>query len=410
MKWSADKIEQWDINKFIPYARNARTHSDEQIAQIAASINEFGFTNPILAVSDGVILAGHGRYAAAQRLGLKKVPVVVLDHLSETQRRALVIADNRIAENAGWDSAMLALEIEDLKLADFDLDLLGFNEDELELLMAEPDAIPNENDEDEVPEPPDDPVTVRGDIWLLGRHRLMCGDSISIDEVDRLLNGGAVDMIMTDPPYGISAVKVNGKVGGGSMVGGAKPFGKVGGGKIVPANIYAPIEGDDSIDVALEAIQVINTLNAKAVIIWGGNYYANALPNSSCWIVWDKQNEGNFADCELAWTNQKSAARIFAHMWNGMIKASERGEKRVHPTQKPVALFEWCLTEYGDSCEVVLDLFGGSGSSLIACEQMSREARVMEISPHYCDVIIKRWQNKTGEIATLEATGEAFPG
>jgi len=221
----------------------------------------------------------------------------------------------------------------------------------------------------------------------------MCGDSTSIDAVEQLLSGSKVDMVFTDPPYGISIV-------GGS--------GKVGGGNIVKANTYAPIAGDDSIDVAIEAIQVIKALDAKVEIIWGGNYYANSLENSSCWIVWDKDNTGNFADAELAWTNQKTAVRIFKHMWNGMLKASERGEKRVHPTQKPVALAEWCLDQYGEECDTVLDLFGGSGFTLMACEKKAKSARIMELSPNYCDVIVRRWQEFTGKKATLEGDGRTF--
>jgi DNA modification methylase len=222
-----------------------------------------------------------------------------------------------------------------------------------------------------------------------------------VDAVDTLMAGGKVDMVYTDPPYGISIVS-------GGKVGGDKAFGTVGGNKIVKANSYAPIAGDDTIDVALEAIQVIKTLSAKVEIIWGGNYYANALDNSSCWIVWDKDNTGNFADAELAWTNQKTAVRIFKHMWNGMIKASEHGQKRVHPTQKPVKLAEWCFEQYGKDCKTVLDLFCGSGSTLIACEISRKAGYMMELSPAYCDVIIKRWEDFTGKKAILEEAPEAF--
>ena len=220
----------------------------------------------------------------------------------------------------------------------------------------------------------------------------MCGDSTSVDAVDKLMAGEAVDMVLTDPPYGISIVK----------------GGKVGGDSLAKTGTYAPVAGDDTIDVAIEAIQVIKTLSAKVEIIWGGNYYANHLSNSSCWIVWDKQNTGNFADAELAWTNQKTAVRIFKHMWNGMVKASEHGQKRVHPTQKPVALAEWCYDQYGKECKTVIDLFAGSGSSLIACEAKKKQGFMMELSPAYCDVIVKRWQEFTGKKATLESDGREF--
>ncbi|WP_448505340.1 DNA methylase N-4, partial [Immundisolibacter sp.] len=203
--WLADKIEQWPTAKLVPYARNARTHSDDQVAQIAASIAEFGFTNPILAGSDGVIVAGHGRLAAAQKLGLDVVPVVVLDHLTPTQRRALVIADNRIAENAGWDDAMLRIEIAALQDDDFDLSLTGFDADALAELMAgdESDG-QGQTDDDAMPEMPETPVSRPGDVWLLGGHRLFCGDSTVADSYDRLLDGAPVDMVFTDPPYNVN--------------------------------------------------------------------------------------------------------------------------------------------------------------------------------------------------------------
>lgn len=203
--WFADKIEQWPTAKLLPYARNARTHSDDQVAQIAASIAEFGFTNPILAGSDGVIVAGHGRLAAAQKLGLEVVPVVVLDHLSPTQRRALVIADNRIAENAGWDDAMLRIEIAALQDDDFDVSLTGFDADALAELMAgnEPDG-EGETDDDAVPDVSETPVSRPGDVWLLGGHRLLCGDSTVTESYDRLLDGEQVDMVFTDPPYNVN--------------------------------------------------------------------------------------------------------------------------------------------------------------------------------------------------------------
>jgi 16S rRNA G966 N2-methylase RsmD len=402
----ADKVERWSIDKLTPYARNSRTHSDEQISQLAASIKEWGWTTPVLVDEDGSIIAGHGRTLAAQRLKMTEVPVMVAKGWSDAKKRAYVIADNKLALNAGWDNELLALEFSELQGMDFDLDLTGFTADEIAALMPE-EIEPGKTDEDAVPEVPEQPVTVLGDVWILGKHRLMCGDSTSIDAVDKLMDGATVDMVYTDPPYGISIVK-------GSKVCGDKPFGSkdsrgtVGATNIVKANLYAPIAGDDTIDVALEAIQVIKTLSAKVEIIWGGNYYANALENSSCWIVWDKENTGNFADAELAWTNQKTAVRIFKHMWNGMVKASEHGQKRVHPTQKPVKLAEWCIQEYGDKCQNLLDLFCGSGSTLLACETKKKTGYMMELSPHYCDVIVKRWQDFTGKIATHAETGKPF--
>ena len=388
-----------NVEDLIPYALNSRTHSDEQVAQLAASIREFGFTNPVLIDQDDNLIAGHGRLLAARKAKMAQVPAVVVTGLDDRKRRALVIADNKLALNAGWDEEALRVELEDLA-SDFGA-LMGFSEDELVELLKQDETTEGLTDEDAVPEAPEQPVTVEGDVWILGRHRLMCGDSTSVDAVEKLMDGNDVDCVYTDPPYGIDIVK-------GGTVGGDKPFGSVGGNNIVKANKYAPVANDDSIDVAVEAIQVIQTLNAQVEIIWGGNYYAQSLPNSSCWIVWDKKNSGNFADCELAWTNQKTAVRKFEHMWNGMVKASEHGQKRVHPTQKPIALAEWCFDEYAKDCETVLDLFGGSGSTLIGCETRNKRGYIMELAAAYCDVIIKRWQDFTGQEATHEASGKTY--
>jgi len=392
----ADKIEKWNIDKLIPYAKNSRIHSQAQVAQIAASMKEWGWPNPILVDEGGQIIAGHGRVLAARKLGVKEIPVMIAEGWSDTKKKAYVIADNKLALNAGWDAELLRLEIEELKEVDFDINLLGFSDEEL-ADMKEPEVVEGLTDEDAVPEAPVEPKTKLGDIYILGNHRLMCGDSTNIDDVEKLIDGNSVDMVYTDPPYGISIVTRN-KVGGGGFVGGKKNAGKT---KFIESSNFAPIAGDDSIDVAIESIQTIKTLQAKVEIIWGGNYYANYLDNSSCWIVWDKQNTGNFADAELAWTNQKTAVRIFKHMWNGMIKESEHGQKRVHPTQKPIALAEWCYDQYGKECRTVLDLFAGSGSSLIACETRKKQGFMMELSPAYCDVIVKRWEDFTGKKAEL---------
>lgn len=395
------------IDELIPYCNNSRTHDESQILQIASSIKEFGFTNPVLIDEDNGIIAGHGRVLAARKLGINKVPSIKLSHLTDIQKKAYIIADNKIALNAGWDEELLKNEIEQLIANDFDIDLIGFSDEEIDNLLGEEESKQGLTDEDDVPEVSEDPITKPGDVWILGNHRLMCGDSTSIDEVNKLINGHCVDMVYTDPPYGVSIVKCD-------SIGGSKPFsqsskkGTVGGGKIVKCNKYAPIIGDDSIDIAIQAIQTIKAIGAKVEIIWGGNYFSSALGNSSCWVVWDKDNTGNFADAELAWTNQKTAVRIFKHMWNGMIRASENGQKRVHPTQKPVALALWCFEKYGESSKTILDLFGGSGSTLVACEKVDKISLIMELSPDYCDVIIKRWQDFTGKEAVLESTGLKF--
>ena len=393
---SSTSIKKVKTSDLIPYANNSRLHSDEQVLQIASSIKEFGFLNPIIIDGDNGIIAGHGRVMAAKKLGIDELPCIDASHLTEAQKKAYIIADNKLALNAGWDDEILRIEFDALKELDFDLELTGFSLDEIDELDIEEIAPEYEEDADgEVIEPPPEPKTKEGDVWILGKHRLMCGDSTSIDAVDKLMDGNNVDMVNTDPPYGIKIVGKNGKVGGDNLA---------------KNGVYAPIAGDETIDVAIESIHVINALNPKVQIIWGGNYYADKLPNSPCWIVWDKRGDmtsNNFADCELAWCNLSSPARIYKQIWSGMIKEGESG-KRVHPTQKPVKLAEWCIENYGKDCETILDLFGGSGFTLIAAEKKAKSSFTMELSPHYCDVIINRWQTLTGKEAVLESTGEKF--
>jgi DNA modification methylase len=397
------EFETWPIDRCIDYARNPRKN-DHVVDKVAAAIKEFGFRVPIVAKSDGLVVDGHLRLKAAKKLGLTEVPVILADDMTDAQIKAFRLSVNKVAEFAEWDDELLKIEMGDLDSAGFDLTLTGFDLDEITGLLAEPTE--GLTDEDAVPEVPAVPVTVEGDVWLLGRHRLMCGDSTSIDAVEKLMDGRGVDCVYTDPPYGISIVQGS-KVGGGGAFGGKKNE-KKDKSNVVASSNFAPVANDESIDVAVAAIGLIATLGASVEIIWGGNYYAASLPNSSCWIVWDKKNSGNFADCELAWTNQKTAVRKFEHMWNGMVKASEHGQKRVHPTQKPIALAEWCIDSYAEKCANVLDLFGGSGSTLIACETRDKDCYMMELSASYCDVIIQRWQDFTDQQATLEATGQTY--
>jgi DNA modification methylase len=392
-QWPADKPERRKVSGLTPYARNSRTHSDEQVAQIAASIKEWGFTTPVLIDPDGGIIAGHGRVMAAQRLGLEDVPCIIAQGWSDAQKRAYVIADNKLALNAGWDNEMLAVEFGELKDLNFDLSLTGFEMDEIDALFPE-DVTEGLTDKDAVPEAPEAPVTVEGDVWALGRHRLMCGDSTSVDAVERLMDGAAIDLVHTDPPYGIS------EKGDRSARGG-----------IAKGNKLEDFD-DSSTDAARDAFALCEGLGIKRQVWWGANYYAHALPETANWFVWDKRVEekqkDTQSDCELAWAKSKwSSVRIFRHLWKGLIKASEHGQKRVHPTQKPVALVEWVFDYYRD-LNTVLDLFGGSGSTLIAAERQNKQSFVMELTPHYCDVIIKRWQDFTGETATLESTGQTY--
>jgi DNA modification methylase len=384
----AKTIEWLETKGLIPYAKNSRTHSEAQVAQIAGSIKEFGFNNPVLIDEDNGIIAGHGRVMAAQKLGLQAVPCIRLAHLSDTQRKAYVIADNRLALNAGWDDQMLTLELQELDGEDFDLSLLGFEADELNALLNPIKETEGLTDEDAVPDVPEEPKTKPGDIYQLGRHRLMCGDSTSIDAVEKLTEGAKVDLCYTDPPYGINEKGDRSKRGG-----------------LTQGNKLQDFK-DDTIDYAVEAYQIVEgVLNIPRQVWWGANYYCHAMPQSNNWFVWDKRVEekqkDTQSDCELAWVKSKwSSVRIFRHLWKGLIKASEHGQKRVHPTQKPVALAEWSF-DYFKEVDTVLDLFGGSGSTLIACEKTGRSCFMMEFEPHYCDVIVKRWEDFTGQKANL---------
>jgi DNA modification methylase len=373
-------IEQLAVDGLIPYARNSRTHDDAQVAQIAASIREFGFTNPVLVDANGGIIAGHGRVLAARKLSMAEVPCIRLDYMTDTQRKAYVIADNKLALNAGWDAEMLLLEIQELEAAEFDLALLGFTPDELAAMTPE-EIAPGLTDEDAVPELQPDPISRLGDVWLLGKHRVMCGDSTSIDAVEALMDGVYPDLVHTDPPYGMNAVTKSG---------------------VLSKKYKTDIIGDDNPDIAKDAFQLIIGLypNAKQ-IWWGANYYCSVLPDSECWLVWDKNNgQSDQTDCELAWANFRSVVRQFT-------QASEK-TNRVHPTQKPVSLMEWIIKRFKLTSTTIADYFGGSGSTLIAAEKNGLQGFIMEFDPRFCDVIVRRWQEFTGKQATHAATGATF--
>ena len=376
----ADKVERWDISRLVPYARNSRTHSDEQVGQIAASIKEWGWTTPVLVDEDGSIIAGHGRTLAAQRLQMTEVPVMVAKGWSGAKKRAYVLADNKLAMNAGWDNEMLALELGEIGDLGFDLDLTGFTADEIAALTPE-QIEPGLTDEDEVPELPEQPVTVLGDVWILGQHRLMCGNSTMLADVERLMNGTIPDCIHTDPPYGMNAVSKS---------------------SVLKKNYKQDILGDNTPDVAKDAFRLIYGMWPDAKQIWwGANYYCSVLPDSECWLVWDKNNgQSDQTDCELAWANFRSVVRQFT-------LASEK-TNRVHPTQKPVALMDWILKRVNFSVKTGADLCGATGSTVIAAEKHGAQAFIMEFDPRFVDVIIKRWQEFTGKIATNAETGKPF--
>ena len=377
-------IEWKDIASVKPYARNAKKHDETQIANVAESIKQFGWQQPIVCDADGVIIIGHCRLLAAKKLGLKKVPVKTVDNLSEEQVKKLRTLDNKLNES-DWDFDLLSEDISDLDFSGFDIDWgLPADVDETEIVEDEAPEVDEENE----------PVCKLGDIWQLGRHKLICGDSTDKTTVERLMDGKKADMVFTDPPYGIDVVS-------GNKIGGDKPFGNVGGSNIVKANEYMSIKGDDTTDTARLNYKIIKDLSENQ-IIFGGNYFTDFLPPKACWCVWDKENTGNFADVEMAWTSFDKGARLYKWLWNGLCRKGERsieGKSRVHPTQKPVGLIAEILKDFTKENDIILDCFGGSGSTLIACEQIDRQCYMIEYEAHYCDVIIKRWENLTGEKA-----------
>ena len=400
--WLSTHIERWPIDKLVPYARNARTHSEEQVAQIAASIVEFGFTNPILAGSDGVIVAGHGRLAAAQKLGLDTVPVVVLDHLTSTQRRALIIADNRIAENAGWDDAMLRIELQSLQEDGFNLDITGFDADALaEIMAGEETTVDGNTDEDAVPELSETTISRPGDVWILGNHRLVCGDATQASSYGQLLAGQRVQMIWSDLPYNVNYAnsakdKLRGKhrpILNDNLGEGFYDF-------VFDALSLMLPHCDGAVYIAMSSSE-LDTLQA-AFRAAGGKW--------STFIIWAKHTftlgradyQRQYEPILYGWPEDGSrhwcGDRDQGDVWN--IKKPARND--LHPTMKPVELMERSIRNSSRPGDVVLDCFGGSGSTLIAAEKAGRRCFMMELDPKYCDVIVRRWQEFSGGKAISE--------
>ena len=389
MDWPADKIKRRKVDALIPYARNARTHSDEQVAQLAASIKEWGWTTPVLVDEDGEIIAGHGRVMAARKLGIEEVPTMTATGWSKAQKQAYVLADNQLPQNAGWDMDLLSVEMKDLDTEGFDLSLIGFGDDMLANMLVDETA--GLTDEDAVPDVPENPVTVEGDIWLLGNHRLMCGDSTSIDAVDKLMAGQKADMVFTDPPYGVNMQRSGSIKGDASM--------------------------DDAERIIAGAISVASIVSKQGAswYLWVGfRAYAFAHREvskhrkvSNC-IVWKKPSigmgKGGYRfQHELCVFAGEVESRSVSDVWE-----FGRDTSSLHPTIKPVDLVCYGLENSSKSGDEILDLFGGSGSTLIACEKTNRDCRMMELDPKYCDVIVKRWCEFTGKDATLESDGTKF--
>lgn len=390
------KIVQKPVDKLIPYINNSRTHSDEQVAQIAASIKEFGWTNPILVDGENGIIAGHGRLMAARKLGYTEVPTIELKDLTETQRKAYIIADNRLALNAGWDNEMLTIELNDLLADGFALEMLGFDPKELDALL-EPEVLEGLTDEDAVPDVPEEPTTKLGDIYQLGNHRLMCGDSTSIDAVTKLTSGG-VDMLLTDPPYNVAyegSTKEKLTIKNDNMANDQfRQFLRdafVTADLVMKAGAVFYIWHADSEGLNFRGACVDAGWTVRQCLIW----------KKSSLVMGRQDYHWKHEPCLYGW---KDGA---GHLWAAdrkqttileFDKPSRNGE---HPTMKPVALFEYQMLNNTKGGDIVLDLFGGSGTTLLAAEKHGRHARLMELDPKYCDVIVKRWEDFTGKKAVL---------
>ena len=408
------EIIELPLKALKPYKRNPR-RNDKAVEYVANSIRQFGFKVPIVIDENYEIVCGHTRWKAAKVIGMESVPCIMADDLNEDQIRAFRLADNKTAEMADWDFDLLEMEFNDIDPELFDMSDFGFFQDD-----EEPQSAPAEIVEDDAPEPDEvEPCCKRGQVWQLGAHRLMCGDSTDAEDVAWLMDGEKAGLALTDPPYGISAVKgvasdsggdkavtIGRAGGGGKLMFGKKsspPTEPVGGDKIVKAHIYEYIQGDETTETARASYEIMKNFSANQ-IIFGGNYFTDFLKPSPCWCIWDKQNTGNFADVEMAWTSFSKGAKLYTWLWNGLSRKGDRKTElvsRVHPTQKPVGVLGAILEDFSEKGENILDLFGGSGSTLIACEQLDRRCFMMEISEKYCDVIIKRWENLTGQTAVL---------
>jgi 16S rRNA G966 N2-methylase RsmD len=379
------KYPNWiDPETVLPYERNAKQHTEKQIKNLVNSINRFGWQQDVVITSDNVLVIGHGRRLAALKIGCE-MPYHRIDKksdaLTDADIRELRIADNQTNAETGMDFSALEAEIEDLSFDGFDFDF-GFDFDDEEE--------PAEIVEDEAPEEVETRCKL-GDIWQLGEHRLICGDSTDVAVIDRLMDGVKADCVFTDAPYGVSAVNSEGTVIGDSK------------NHLTERGKYAPVIGDDTTETAQQAYDILSQICDK-LILWGGNYFLDFLPPSDGWLIWDKRGESgirnNFADGEMAWCSFHTPVRIYHQLWNGMIREGEH-EKRVHPTQKPIKMLSEILQDFTKEGDIILDVFGGSGSTLIACEQLNRKCYMCELDPHYCDVIIQRWENLTGKKAVL---------
>ncbi len=400
------RVEKRSVDALIPYAKNSRTHSESQVAQIAASIKEWGWTTPLLVDESGGIIAGHGRLLAAQKLGMKEVPVIVADGWTDHQKRAYIIADNKLALNAGWDEELLAIELADLRDAGFDLDLIGFDGEELSVIFDD-EHVGGLTDEDAVPEVVGDPVSKSGDLWVLGEHRLLCGDSTTLSDVERLMDGQLADMAFTDPPYNVdygnsAKDKMRGKdrrIMNDALGDGFYQF-------LYDACLNLLVVTKGACYVCMSSSE-LHTLQ-KAWIDAGGKWSTFLIWAKNTFTLGRSDYQRQYEPILYGW---KQGAD---HFWCGDRDQSDiwnYNKPRVndlHPTMKPVELVERAIKNSSKSRDIVLDLFGGSGTTLIASEKTGRQARLIELDPKFVDVIVKRWEDYCGGTAKLIETGQTF--
>lgn len=409
------QVKLTKVSGLIPYARNARTHSDDQVKQIAASIREFGFNNPILIRDDLTVIAGHGRLAAAKVLGLEDVPTISLSHLSPTQVRAYVLADNKLAMNAGWDDEMLALELQELEMEGFDVELTGFDEVEIAGLLADKTE-EGLTDDDDVPEVPIEPTTKMGDVWLMGKHRVMCGDSTSIDDVNKLMDGGRSIICFTSPPYNAGSMNINGNVGTSAKYNTfndnqseSEYF------DFIVSNLNCIMSFTDECFYNIGLVE-----NNKRVIIDVMFNYKDKFKDI---IYWKKSSVAPhiqpgvinnlvefilcFGNGKRKFENAQFSQGTYFNVIEG-VNASGNEFAKIHKATFPIYLPKHIIENFCPKGFIVLDTFGGTGTTLIACEKTGRINRSMELDPKYCDVIVNRWQDFTGKKATLESNGKTF--
>ncbi|MBW8271110.1 site-specific DNA-methyltransferase [Caldovatus aquaticus] len=398
------RVTTMAVAALVPYAENARTHSEAQVAQIAASIAEFGFVNPVLVDAAGVLVAGHGRVMAAKRLGMAAVPAIRLSHLTEAQARALRLADNQIALNSGWDEALLAAEIARIRdEAAVDLDVLGFSGMELDRLLAAADAGLGEDGADDAPPPPAVPVTRAGDLWRCGEHRLLCGDATRLDDVQRALGADRLaDMAFTDPPYNVAYR--GGTAARMTIANDALGEGFLDFLRPALANLLSVTKGACYVCMSSSEWPTLHRAWQEAggkwssTIIWAKNTFALGRAD------YHQQFEAMLYGWKQGAQHYWCGARDQGNVWH----FDKPARNDLHPTMKPVALVERAIRNSSKQRDTVLDLFGGSGTTMIAAERTGRRAVLLELDPAYADVVVRRWQEATGEAAVLEGEERTF--